>query len=150
MFTSRRSLMLSSWEEASAKFGALRAPDGVVGFDARPAPVKNFLAYSLRRLGTGHVEIYRPARVDPAVPIEDTVGAIAELIQAGHVRHLGLSEVGVATLRRARHTPGDGSADRILADGFAASKPRSCPLAASSASASLPTGCCCAACSAVA
>ena len=86
----------------SLKFGALRDPDGaLVGFDARPASVKNFLAYSLRRLGTDHVEIYRPARVDPAVPIEDTVGAIAELIQAGHVRHLGLSEVGVATLRRA-------------------------------------------------
>ena len=86
----------------SLKFGALRDPDGaLVGFDARPAAVKNALAYSLRRLGTDHVDIYRPARVDPAVPIEDTVGAIADLIRAGHVRHLGLSEAGAATLRRA-------------------------------------------------
>ena len=73
----------------------------MIGFDARPAAVKNFLAYSLRRLGTDHVDIYRPARVDPAVPIEDTVGAIADLIRAGHVRHLGLSEAGADTIRRA-------------------------------------------------
>ena len=86
----------------SLKFGAPRDPDGaLVGFDARPAAVKNALAYSLRRLGTDHVDIYRPARVDPTVPIEDTVGAIADLIRAGHVRHLGLSEAGAATLRRA-------------------------------------------------
>jgi aryl-alcohol dehydrogenase-like predicted oxidoreductase len=86
----------------SVKFGALRDPDGGwAGSDARPAAVKNFAAYSLRRLGTGHIDIYRPARLDPGVPIEDTVGAIAELIQAGHVRHIGLSEVGAETLRRA-------------------------------------------------
>ncbi|MFC6081834.1 aldo/keto reductase [Sphaerisporangium aureirubrum] len=86
----------------SVKFGALRDPaGGWVGHDARPAAVKNFAAYSLRRLGTDHIDIYRPARLDPDVPIEDTVGAIAELIQAGYVRHIGLSEVGAETLRRA-------------------------------------------------
>ncbi|HZT18635.1 MAG TPA: aldo/keto reductase [Dongiaceae bacterium] len=87
----------------SVKFGALRGPDGsFVGLDARPAAVRNFLAYTLRRLGTDHVDIYRPARVDPEVPIEDTVGAIADLVKAGHVRHIGLSEAGAATLRRAQ------------------------------------------------
>ncbi|MFC1416731.1 aldo/keto reductase [Streptacidiphilus cavernicola] len=86
----------------SVKFGALRDVDGGFwGNDARPAAVKNFLAYSLRRLGTDYIDIYRPARLDPAVPIEETVGAIAEMIQAGHVRHIGLSEVGAETLRRA-------------------------------------------------
>ncbi|WP_199433644.1 aldo/keto reductase [Qaidamihabitans albus] len=86
----------------SVKFGAMRGPDGDwLGFDARPAAVKNFVAYSLRRLGTDHIDIYRPARLDPEVPIEDTVGALAELVEAGHVRHIGLSEVGAETLRRA-------------------------------------------------
>ena len=86
----------------SVKFGALRDPKGGwSGFDGRPASVKNFLAYTLRRLGTDYVDIYRPARVDPAVPIEDTVGAIAEMVKAGHVRHIGLSEAGADTLRRA-------------------------------------------------
>jgi aryl-alcohol dehydrogenase-like predicted oxidoreductase len=86
----------------SVKFGALRGPGAEWGgVDARPAAVKNFVAYSLRRLGVDHIDIYRPARLDPAVPIEDTVGAIAELIQAGYVRHLGLSEVGAETIRRA-------------------------------------------------
>jgi aryl-alcohol dehydrogenase-like predicted oxidoreductase len=86
----------------SVKFGGLRDPaGGWVGFDARPASVKNFLAMTLQRLGTDHVDVYRPARLDPQVPIEDTVGAIAELIEAGHVRHLGLSEVGPDTVRRA-------------------------------------------------
>ena len=86
----------------SVKFGALRAPDGSwSGYDARPAAVKNFLAYTLKRLGTDHIDIYRPARLDPQVPIEDTVGAIANLIQAGYVRHLGLSEVSAQTVRRA-------------------------------------------------
>ncbi len=84
------------------KFGALRAPDGTfVGYDARPAAVKNFLAYSLRRLGTDYIDLYMPARVDPAVPIEDTVGAIADMVKAGHVRHIGLSEAGADTVRRA-------------------------------------------------
>ena len=86
----------------SVKFGALRGPDGSWGgIDTRPAAIKNFLAYSLRRLGTDHVDIYRPARIDPSVPIEETVGALAELVQAGYVRHIGLSEVGADTLRRA-------------------------------------------------
>jgi aryl-alcohol dehydrogenase-like predicted oxidoreductase len=88
--------------QISVKFGALRDPDGGWGgYDGRPAAVKNFLAATLVRLGTDHVDIYRPARIDPAVPIEETVGAIAELVEAGHVRHVGLSEVGADTLRRA-------------------------------------------------
>jgi aryl-alcohol dehydrogenase-like predicted oxidoreductase len=84
------------------KFGAMRDPAGAwIGVDGRPAAVKSFLAYTLQRLGTDYVDIYRPARLDPAVPIEDTVGAIAELVQAGYVRHIGLSEVGADTIRRA-------------------------------------------------
>ncbi len=84
------------------KFGAQRGPDGAwLGFDARPAAVKTWLAYSLKRLGTDYVDLYQPARVDPKVPIEETVGAIAELIKAGYVRHIGLSEAGSETLRRA-------------------------------------------------
>ena len=86
----------------SVKFGALRDPaGGWVGFDGRPAAVKSSLAYSLQRLGVDHIDVYRPARLDPAVPIEDTVGAIAEMVQAGYVRHIGLSEVGSETIRRA-------------------------------------------------
>lgn len=87
----------------SVKFGALRDPaGGWHGVDARPAAIKNFLAYTLRRIGTDYVDIYRPARLDPAVPVEDTVGALAELVQQGHVRHIGLSEVAAGTLRRAQ------------------------------------------------
>jgi aryl-alcohol dehydrogenase-like predicted oxidoreductase len=86
----------------SVKFGAQRGPDGAwLGYDARPAAVKTALAYTLQRLGTDHVDIYRPARLDPNVPIEETVGAIKELIEAGYVRYLGLSEVGADTIRRA-------------------------------------------------
>ena len=86
----------------SVKFGALRSPDGAwTGFDGRPASVKNFAAYSLTRMGVDHIDIYRPARLDPQVPIEDTIGAISELIKSGHVRSIGLSEVGVETIRRA-------------------------------------------------
>jgi aryl-alcohol dehydrogenase-like predicted oxidoreductase len=86
----------------SVKFGAMRDPAGAwLGMDSRPAAVRNFLAYTLRRLGTDYVDIYRPGRLDPAVPIEETVGAIAELIKQGHVRYVGLSEVGAETLRRA-------------------------------------------------
>ncbi len=86
----------------SVKFGAMRdAAGGWVGYDGRPAAVKNFLAYTLRRLGTDHVDIYRPARVDPAVPIEETVGAISEMVKAGYIRHIGLSEAGSETIRRA-------------------------------------------------
>jgi aryl-alcohol dehydrogenase-like predicted oxidoreductase len=86
----------------SVKFGVLRDPKGGFnGVDTRPAAVKNSLAMTLRRLGTDYVDIYRPARLDPNVPIEDTVGAIADMVKAGYVRHLGLSEVGVETIRRA-------------------------------------------------
>ncbi len=86
----------------SVKFGGLRGPDGEwTGFDTRPAATLNFLAYSLNRLGTDYLDIYRPARLDPNVPIEDTVGAIAEQVQKGHVRHIGLSEGGADTIRRA-------------------------------------------------
>jgi aryl-alcohol dehydrogenase-like predicted oxidoreductase len=87
----------------SVKFGALRGPDGSwLGYDARPAAVKNFLTHSLTRLGVSHIDIYRPARLDSAVPIEETVGAIADLVKAGYVRWIGLSEVGPQTIRRAR------------------------------------------------
>ncbi|MEV4579129.1 aldo/keto reductase [Nonomuraea jabiensis] len=86
----------------SVKFGAQRDYDGNwLGFDGRPAAVKTSLAYTLRRLGTDHVDVYRIARVDPAVPIEETVGAIAEEVAKGHVRHVGLSEAGAETIRRA-------------------------------------------------
>lgn len=86
----------------SVKFGALRDPaGGWSGYDARPAGLKNFLAYSLQRLGTDHIDIYRPSRLDPDVPIEETIGAIADMVKAGYVRHIGLSEVGADTIRRA-------------------------------------------------
>ncbi|WP_367129041.1 aldo/keto reductase [Saccharothrix sp. HUAS TT1] len=86
----------------SVKFGVLRDPaGGILGVDCRPAAVKNSLAQTLQRLGVDHVDVYRPARLDPDVPIEETVGAIAELVRAGWVRHIGLSEVGAHTLRRA-------------------------------------------------
>lgn len=88
--------------QLSVKFGALRDPGGaMIGFDGRPAAVGNFLGYSLSRLGVEHVDVYRPARLDPDVPIEDTVGAIAEQVQRGTVRSIGLSEVGADTIRRA-------------------------------------------------
>src|SRR5208283_187350 len=86
----------------SVKFGALRdAAMAFIGYDARPAAVKNFLTYSLKRLGVDYVDIYRPARLDPAVPIEDTIGAIADMVRAGYVRASGLSEVNAGTIRRA-------------------------------------------------
>jgi aryl-alcohol dehydrogenase-like predicted oxidoreductase len=86
----------------SVKFGSLRAPDGSwIGIDTRPAAVKNSLAYTLTRLGVDHIDIYRPGRLDPNVPIEDTIGAIADLVKAGYVRAIGLSEVGPETIRRA-------------------------------------------------
>ncbi len=87
----------------SVKFGAMRAPSGAfIGVDGRPNAVRNFLAYSLQRLKTDHVDIYRLSRLDPAVPIEDTTGAIARLVGEGHVRYIGLSEVGPDTIRRAQ------------------------------------------------
>ncbi len=89
----------------SVKFGALRGPDGDwLGYDGRPAAVHNFAAYSLQRLGVDHIDVYRIARLDPDVPIEETVGAVAELVQKGYVRHVGLSEVGAETIRRAAAT----------------------------------------------
>lgn len=88
--------------QLSVKFGAMIGPDGnFVGFDARPEAVKNFVTYSLRRLGVDVIDVYRPARLDPNVPIEDTVGAIADLVKAGYVRNIGLSEMGVETIKRA-------------------------------------------------
>jgi aryl-alcohol dehydrogenase-like predicted oxidoreductase len=89
----------------SVKFGALRDPSGGwVGVDGRPVAVRNFLAYSLRRLGTDHIDIYRLGRYNPEVPIEETVGAIAEMVEAGYVHYVGLSEVGAETIRRAHAT----------------------------------------------
>jgi aryl-alcohol dehydrogenase-like predicted oxidoreductase len=86
----------------SVKFGAQRGPDGSwLGYDARPAAVKTALAYSLKRLGVDHIDIYRPARLDPNVPVEDTIGAIADMIKSGYVRYIGLSELGPETIRRA-------------------------------------------------
>ncbi|MCC8401412.1 aldo/keto reductase [Paraburkholderia sp. MMS20-SJTN17] len=96
--------------QISVKFGALRDPArGWHGYDARPQAVRNFVAYSLQRLGVDHIDIYRPARLDPNVPIEDTVGAIADLVKAGYVRHIGLSELGADSIRRAAnvHTISD-------------------------------------------
>jgi aryl-alcohol dehydrogenase-like predicted oxidoreductase len=87
----------------SVKCGALRDPKGNwLGVDGRPVAIKNFLAYTLRRLGTDYVDIYRLGRVDPNVPIEETVGAMSEMVRAGVIRHIGLSEAGTATLRRAQ------------------------------------------------
>ncbi len=89
----------------SVKFGALRGPDmGWIGYDARPAAIKNFLSYSLQRLGVDHIDIYRPSRLDSAVPIEETIGAIADMVKAGYVRYIGLSEVGPETIKRAAAT----------------------------------------------
>jgi len=91
--------------QLSVKFGAQRGPDGAwLGYDARPVAVKTACAYSLNRLGVDHIDVYRPSRLDPKVPIEETVGAIGELVQAGYVRHVGLSEVGAQTIRRAAAT----------------------------------------------
>jgi len=90
--------------QISVKFGALRGParGEFNGYDSRPAAVRNFIGYSLQRLGVEYIDIYRPARLDPGVPIEETIGAIANLIKQGHVRYIGLSEVGAQTIRRAQ------------------------------------------------
>jgi len=88
--------------QISVKFGALRTPDRKwLGYDSRPAAVWNFMSYSLQRLGVDHLDIYRPARLDPGVPIEETIGAMADMVKAGYIRHIGLSEVGSDTIRRA-------------------------------------------------
>jgi aryl-alcohol dehydrogenase-like predicted oxidoreductase len=89
----------------AVKCGAMRAPDmKYIGDDGRPNAIKNFLAYSLRRLGTDYIDLYQPSRVDPAVPIEDTIGAVAEMVKAGYVRHIGVSEASAKTVRRAHAT----------------------------------------------
>src|ERR1700692_4858976 len=86
----------------AVKFGAMRGPDGSFnGYDLRPEAVKNFLAYSLRRLGTDYIDLYQPSRVDARTPIEDTYGALAGLVQAGYIRHIGISEASATTIRRA-------------------------------------------------
>src|ERR1700746_1802589 len=91
--------------QVSVKFGALRDPDkNWLGYDSRPAAVKNFIAYSLQRLGVDAIDIYRPARLDPSVPIEETVGAMAEMVKKGYLKHIGLSEVGSETIQRAHKT----------------------------------------------
>jgi aryl-alcohol dehydrogenase-like predicted oxidoreductase len=88
--------------QLSVKFGAMRGPDlSWLGYDTRPVAVKNFLTYTLKRLGTDYIDIYRPAGLDPEVPVEDTVGAIAEMVQAGYVRNIGLTDVDAHTIRRA-------------------------------------------------
>jgi aryl-alcohol dehydrogenase-like predicted oxidoreductase len=88
--------------QLSVKFGALRDPAGAwLGYDARPNAVRNFLAYTLQRLGVEYIDVYRPSRLDPNVPIEETIGAVADMVKAGYVRHIGLSEVGPDTIRRA-------------------------------------------------
>jgi len=88
--------------QISVKFGALRGPDKTwLGYDSRPAAIRNFLSYSLQRLGVDAIDIYRPARLDPAVSIEDTIGAMGELVKQGYIKHIGLSEVGSETIRRA-------------------------------------------------
>ncbi|MEH2077075.1 MAG: aldo/keto reductase [Nostoc sp.] len=89
----------------AVKFGALRSPDGnFLGFDGRPEAVKSSLAYTLKRLGTDYIDLYQPARLDPKVPIEETIGAISEMVKAGYVRQIGLSEVGADVIRRAHKT----------------------------------------------
>jgi aryl-alcohol dehydrogenase-like predicted oxidoreductase len=91
--------------QLSVKYGALRGPDNSWGgIDTRPNATKNFLAYTLKRLKVDAIDIYRPARLDPNVPIEETIGGVADLVKAGYVRHIGLSEVGVETIRRAHAT----------------------------------------------
>ena len=88
----------------SVKFGSRRTPDGgfqPIGYDVSAAAVKDRLGYSMRRLGTDYIDIYRPARLNPDIPIEETIGARAEVQQAGYIRHIGLSEVGAPALRRA-------------------------------------------------
>jgi aryl-alcohol dehydrogenase-like predicted oxidoreductase len=91
--------------QISVKFGAMRDVEGnFLGYDSRPAAMKNFLAYSLQRLGVETIDIYRPARLDPDVPIEDTIGAMADMVAKGYIKHIGLSEVGSQTIRRAHAT----------------------------------------------
>jgi aryl-alcohol dehydrogenase-like predicted oxidoreductase len=86
----------------AVKFGAMRGPDGAfTGYDVRPEAIKNFLSYSLRRLGTDYIDLYQPSRVDARTPIEDTYGTLAGLVQAGYIRYIGISEASAASIRRA-------------------------------------------------
>jgi aryl-alcohol dehydrogenase-like predicted oxidoreductase len=127
----------------SVKFGVLRSPGGeILGLDGRPAAVKNALGYTLTRLGTDHVDVYRLGRLDPAVPIEETVGAIAELVEAGHVRHVGLSEGGLRRSGAPTPLTPSPTCRSSTRSSPAGSRTRSSPPAASLGSASPPTGCC--------
>jgi aryl-alcohol dehydrogenase-like predicted oxidoreductase len=127
--------------QISVKFGALRDPaGGWTGYDARPAAVKTFLAYSLQRLGLDYIDIYRPARLDPAVPIADTIGAIADMVKAGYVRHIGLSEAPKPYAAPPQHIRSATCRSNIPSFP-AASRNRSSPPAASSVSASPLTAC---------
>jgi len=127
----------------SVKFGALRdAAGNWAGYDCRPKAVRNFLAYTLQRLGVDHIDIYRPSRLDPDVPIEDTIGAIADMVKAGYVRHIGLSEVGPETIRRAAavHPISDLQIEySLISRGIESEILPTCPL---SVSASPPMACC--------
>ena len=126
--------------QLSVKFGAMRDHGGAwLGFDGRPPAVKNFLAYSLQRLGVAHVDIYRPARLDPSVPIEDTVGAIADCVAAGWVRHIGLSEVGPKRYAGPPRPTRSATCRSSTRWSPATSKRGSCRPAASLGSASPPT-----------
>ncbi|HEY9215779.1 MAG TPA: aldo/keto reductase, partial [Ancylobacter sp.] len=88
--------------QLSVKFGALRDPaGGWGGYDLRPAAIRNFLAYTLQRLNVDYIDIYRPARLPAGTDVEEVVGTLADLVKAGYVRHIGLSEVGADTIRRA-------------------------------------------------
>ncbi len=126
----------------SVKFGALRTVEGgFTGYDGRPAAVKNFAAYSLQRLGTDHIDVYRIARIDPDVPVEETVGAIAELVEAGHVRHIGLSEAARTPSAGPPPSPRSRISRSSTRCSHAASRTRSCRPSASWASASRRTAC---------
>lgn len=86
----------------SVKFGALSAPNGMMyGMDVHPFRVKNYLAHSLARLGLDYIDLYQPGRIDLGIPVEETVGAISELVKEGYVRHIGLSQIDANTLERA-------------------------------------------------
>lgn len=127
----------------SVKFGALRDPaGGWGGIDNSPAALRNFLAQSLQRLGTGYIDIYRPARLDPKVPIEDTIGAMAEMVAAGYIRHIGLSEVSAQTIRKAHavHPISDLQIEYSLIS-REASRTAFCQSCENSASGSLPMVC---------
>lgn len=88
----------------SLKFGALVAPNGMhYGIDVRPKSVKNYCAYSLQRLRLDYIDLYQPGRIDPDIPVEETIGAISELVHAGYVKHIGITQVNAETLQRA-HT----------------------------------------------